>query len=76
MNTMMWLCAAAAIGIFGAILHSVATFRSAGERVARYKRSTVIEVVWALIPILIVIAAAAPSFRMSEPTPVTVAVAE
>jgi cytochrome c oxidase subunit 2 len=73
MNTLMWVCAAVAIAIFGAILHSVATFRTDDEPPTRYKRRAVAEVVWALIPILIVIAAAVPSFRLSEATAVTVA---
>jgi cytochrome c oxidase subunit II len=73
MNTLMWMCAAVAVAIFGAILHSVATFRSEGEAKPRYRRRTVIEVVWALVPILIVIAAAVPSFQRSAPAAVTVA---
>jgi cytochrome c oxidase subunit 2 len=76
MNTLMWACAAVAIAIFGAILHSVATFGSGSERTGNYKRRTLIEVVWALVPILIVIAAAVPSFRMSETTLVVVAASE
>ena len=76
MNTLMWVCAAVAIAIFGTILHSVATFRSSGNRTGNYKRRTLIEVVWALVPILIVIAAAVPSFRMSEPAAVAVAASD
>ena len=72
MNTLMWVCAAVAIAIFGAILHSVATFRTSDEPRTRYKRRTLAEVVWALIPILIVIAAAVPSFRNAESSAVTV----
>jgi heme/copper-type cytochrome/quinol oxidase subunit 2 len=76
MNTLMWACAAVAIAIFGAIIHSVATFRSAEERAGNYQRRTLVEVVWAMVPILIVIAAAAPSFRMSDAAPVAVAASE
>lgn len=72
MNTLMWVCAAVAIAIFGTILHSVATFRSAEERSSKYERKTLIEVVWALVPILIVIAAAVPSFRLSTPPAVSI----
>jgi cytochrome c oxidase subunit 2 len=73
MNTPMWMCAAVAVAIFGAILHSVATFRSDGVPKTRHKRRALIEVAWALVPILIVIAAAVPSFRQSVPTAVIVA---
>lgn len=76
MNTLMWLCAAAAVGIFGVMLHSVATFRGDRERTGPYRRSACVEVIWALIPILIVIAAALPSFRTHQPAPLTVAASE
>ena len=76
MNTMMWVCAALGVAIFGAILHSVATFRSAGNRTGNYRRTTLIEVVWALVPILIVIAAAAPSFQRTTTSPVAVAASD
>jgi cytochrome c oxidase subunit 2 len=73
----MWMCAAVAIAIFGAILHSVATFRAEGERKTSYKRTTFIEVVWALIPILIVVAAAVPSFQSAaDNTAVSVAASD
>jgi heme/copper-type cytochrome/quinol oxidase subunit 2 len=76
MSTLMWICAALAVPIFGAILHSVATFRADSARPTRYRRATAIEVVWALIPILIVIAAAAPSFQRVQGTEVAVAASE
>jgi cytochrome c oxidase subunit II len=77
MITLMWMCAAVATAIFGAILHSVATFRSDGERKTRYKHTTFIEVVWALVPILIVVAAAVPSFQhAAESTAVSVAASD
>jgi len=63
MNTIIWICAAIAVAIFAVMLHSVATFGSVRERTGRYRRRAAIEVVWALIPILIVIAAAVPSMR-------------
>jgi len=75
MNTLMWLCAAAAVGIFGVMLHSVATFRS-GERAGRQRRNALVEVIWALIPILIVIAAALPSFQIHQPSPIAIAASE
>jgi heme/copper-type cytochrome/quinol oxidase subunit 2 len=60
MSTAIWICATAAIVIFGMILHSVATFRSSPTRLRRH---AIVEVAWALVPILIVIAAATPSLR-------------
>ena len=75
MNTHMWVCTDVAIAIFGVILHSVATFRSSEERASKYERKALVEVVWALVPILIVIAAAVPSFRLSTPPSVSVVLA-
>jgi heme/copper-type cytochrome/quinol oxidase subunit 2 len=63
MNTLIWICATLAIVIFGVMLHSVATFRS---DTTRLRRHAIIEVAWALVPILIVIAAAMPSLNLSS----------
>jgi len=60
MTTILWLCATGAIVIFGVMLHSVATFRSSPTQLRRHAMA---EVAWALIPILIVIAAAVPALR-------------
>ena len=76
MNTLMWMCAAFAVVIFGTIIHSVATFRAEGTSTANYQRRAIVEVVWALIPILIVVAAALPSFRGAQTSAVSVAASE
>jgi cytochrome c oxidase subunit 2 len=73
MTTIIWLCATAAILIFGVMLHSVATFRSSPTRLRRH---AIVEVAWALIPILIVIAAAMPSLRVASDESVVVVAAE
>ena len=71
MTTIIWLCATCAIVIFGVMLHSVATFRSSPTRLRRH---AIVEVAWALIPILIVIAAATPSLRAATDRSVVVIV--
>lgn len=69
MNSIIWLCATGAIVVFGVMLHSVATFRGSPSRLRHHALA---EVAWALIPIVIVIAAAVPSLRMAgESTVVT-----
>lgn len=73
MTTTLWLCATAAIVIFGVMLHSVATFRSGPTRLRRH---AIVEVAWALIPILIVIAAAMPSLRTASDSAVVVVASE
>jgi cytochrome c oxidase subunit 2 len=72
--TILWICAALAAVIFGVMLYSVATFRSApGEGTAAYRHSTIVELLWALIPIVILVGAAAPAVRtlvsLSAPLP-------
>jgi cytochrome c oxidase subunit II len=62
--TIVWICAALAAVIFGVMLYSVATFRSApGAGMAAYRHSTIVEVLWALIPIVILVSAAAPAIK-------------
>jgi heme/copper-type cytochrome/quinol oxidase subunit 2 len=74
MNTIIWICATAAIVIFGVMLHSVATFRTAATPLRRH---ALVEVAWALVPILIVIAAAFPSLKVSgESSVVAIAATE
>jgi heme/copper-type cytochrome/quinol oxidase subunit 2 len=70
MTTMMWLCVSAALVVFGVILHSVATFRGGSNRLSQH---TFAEIGWALIPILIMIAAALPSLRDQGITEIVVA---
>lgn len=73
MTMIIWLCATGAIVVFGVMLHSVATFRSGPTRLRRH---AVVEVAWALIPILIVIAAATPSLRIAGEREVVIVAAE
>jgi len=53
-------CAAIAVVTFGALLYSIATAQRSGS-VRRH--GPLVEILWALIPILIVIGAVAPSIR-------------
>ena len=60
----VWLCAALAALVFTVMLYSVATFRrSAVAGAASYRHSAAVEVLWSLIPILILFSAAAPAVR-------------
>jgi heme/copper-type cytochrome/quinol oxidase subunit 2 len=64
----LWSCALIAIVVLGAIVYSVAKFRHADANTAvarRHPRKR--ELLWALLPTAIVIAAAAPAVRDAEP---------
>lgn len=53
----LWACAIASFGVFAVMLHSIATFR----RESTPRRMGSAEILWALIPIIIVVAMAAPA---------------
>jgi cytochrome c oxidase subunit II len=60
----IWLCAALAALVFGVMLYSIATFaRTGAVGSAAYRHSTAVELLWSLIPILILVSAAAPAVR-------------
>jgi heme/copper-type cytochrome/quinol oxidase subunit 2 len=59
-----WACAAAAGAVFAAMMISIATFgRRSGDCPPASARQKAAEMLWALIPIAIVLAAAMPAFK-------------
>lgn len=60
----VWLCAAIAAAVFAAMIVSIVTFRSSlGDCPPTSVAGKVSEILWALIPIAIVLAAAIPAVR-------------
>jgi cytochrome c oxidase subunit 2 len=60
----LWVCVAIALAVFGVMIYSIATFRkSKGSVPATFDHSTTAEVVWTLIPVLILVAMAIPAAR-------------
>jgi heme/copper-type cytochrome/quinol oxidase subunit 2 len=60
----VWLCAAIAVGVFAAMIFSIATFGRPlrdGPPASASPKAT--EILWALIPIAIVLATAIPALR-------------
>ena len=53
----LWSCAIVAAAVFGVMIHSIASFRANG-------RYSLVEVLWALVPIAIFIGAALPAVKM------------
>jgi cytochrome c oxidase subunit 2 len=76
--SILWGCIIGAVLVFGVMVYSVATFRAeqtgtpASFR-ASFRRRSLIEVIWALIPIAICIAAALPAVRIVGASDVRVA---
>jgi cytochrome c oxidase subunit 2 len=62
--TVVWLCALVALIIFVVMIWSVASFRRPHQpALATLDRSTLAEIVWSIIPIVILISAAMPAMR-------------
>ncbi|HEY4446414.1 MAG TPA: cytochrome c oxidase subunit II transmembrane domain-containing protein [Steroidobacteraceae bacterium] len=60
----VWLCAAIAAAVFAAMIVSIVTFRSPlGDCPPTSGAGKVSEILWALIPIAIVLATAIPAVR-------------
>lgn len=63
-STLVWCCILLASGVFGVMLYSVATHRgSAGAASGRYRRRLLLELLWAAVPIAIIVMAAMPALR-------------
>jgi cytochrome c oxidase subunit 2 len=60
----LWVCVAIAVAVFGVMIYSIATFRkSKGAVSATFDHSTTAEIVWTLIPVVILIAMAIPAAK-------------
>jgi len=58
----LWVCVAIAVAVFGVMIYSIATFRkSKGAVPATFDHSTKAEIVWTVIPVLILVAMAIPA---------------
>ncbi len=60
--TVFWICVVIGIGVFGVMAYSIFTHRkSKGAEAANFHESTTVEVVWTVIPLLILIGIAVPA---------------
>lgn len=58
----LWVCVVIAVAVFGVMIYSIATFRkSRGAVPATFDHSTTAEVIWTVIPVLILVAMAIPA---------------
>jgi heme/copper-type cytochrome/quinol oxidase subunit 2 len=73
-QSLLWICAIVAVLVFAAMMYSTVTFRAhdsadnSAHNSSRRARHVAREFAWALVPIFIVIAAAAPSMKNAIPT--------
>jgi cytochrome c oxidase subunit 2 len=60
----LWICVAIAVAVFGVMIYSIATFRkSKGAVPATFDHNTTAEIVWTVIPVLILVGMAIPAAR-------------
>ena len=60
----LWICVVIAVAVFGVMIYSIATFRkSKGAVPANFDHSTKAEIIWTVIPVLILVGMAIPAAR-------------
>jgi cytochrome c oxidase subunit II len=60
----LWVCVAIAVAVFSVMIYSIATFRkSKGAVPATFDHGTTAEVIWTIIPVIILVAMAIPAAR-------------
>ncbi|MDT8398384.1 MAG: cytochrome c oxidase subunit II [Pseudomonadales bacterium] len=63
--TIIWICVAIGVVVYGVLLWSLIAYRkSNGAKAASFHESTRVEILWTLIPLLILIGMAIPSTRV------------
>lgn len=61
---LLWICLAIFIGVFGVMLYSLLNHRkSLGYKAANFHHSTTVEIIWTVIPFIILIAMAYPATK-------------
>ncbi|MEP7057248.1 MAG: cytochrome c oxidase subunit II transmembrane domain-containing protein, partial [Caldimonas sp.] len=64
-NFMLWLCTAIFVGVFGVMFYSIFKHRrSKGAKSANFHESTTVEIIWTVVPFVIVILMALPATRV------------
>jgi cytochrome c oxidase subunit 2 len=60
----LWICVAIAVAVFSVMIYSIATFRkSKGAVAATFDHNTKAEIIWTVIPVLILVGMAVPAAR-------------
>jgi len=60
----LWICVIIAVAVFGVMIYSIATFRkSKGAVPANFDHNTTAEIIWTVIPVLILVSMAVPAAR-------------
>jgi cytochrome c oxidase subunit 2 len=61
---MLWVCTIIFVGVFGVMFYSIFKHRkSKGAKAANFHESTTVEIIWTIVPFIIVIAMALPATK-------------
>ncbi len=64
-NFMLWICASIFVCVFGVMFYSIFKHRkSRGAKAANFHESTTVEIVWTIVPFVIVIGMALPATKV------------
>ena len=62
---MLWICTAIFVGVFGVMFYSIFKHRkSRGAKAANFHESTTVEIIWTIVPFIIVIGMALPATKV------------
>ncbi len=61
----MWICIVVGIGVFGVMIYSLINHRkSKGAKAAQFHESSTVEVIWTIIPLVVLVAIAVPATKL------------
>jgi heme/copper-type cytochrome/quinol oxidase subunit 2 len=63
---LLWICAFVAAAVFAVMIHSIATFRRSSTEPGARDRDprALVEILWAIVPIFIMVSTALPAVKM------------
>lgn len=59
----LWICASLAAVVFGVMLYSIAAFRKPPDAATPYRHNKLVEILWAIVPIVILVGMATPAVK-------------
>jgi heme/copper-type cytochrome/quinol oxidase subunit 2 len=62
-TAILWICGLVTVAVFAVMIHSIATFRR-GSAEPGARPSALAEIIWAIVPIFIMVSSALPAVRM------------
>ena len=62
-TAILWICGLVTVAVFAVMIHSIATFRRGGAETGA-RPGALAEIIWAIVPIFIMVSSALPAVRM------------